>query len=47
MTQNDCPDTDEISMLIDSLPEGTINGIVQGHRHKVAHHWRKGKLITI
>lgn len=40
--QTGCPDDDEISVLIDSLPEGTIDGIVQGHRHKIVHHFRKG-----
>lgn len=30
-----------MTKLIDSLPKGTINGVVQGHRHKMAHHYRK------
>jgi hypothetical protein len=29
-------------MLIDSLPEGTIDGVVQGHRHRIAHYYHKG-----
>jgi hypothetical protein len=29
-------------MLIDSLPEGTIDGVVQGHRHNIAHYYHKG-----
>ena len=37
----DCPE-DEISTLIDALPSGTINGIIQGHRHKFAHNFKKG-----
>lgn len=34
---------DEITALIDSLPEGTIDGVVQGHRHRWVHHWYKSK----
>lgn len=33
---------DEVSLLIDSLPAGTIDAILQGHRHKFAHHFYKG-----
>jgi hypothetical protein len=25
--------------MIESLPKGTIDGIVQGHRHVTAHHY--------
>jgi hypothetical protein len=25
--------------MIESLPKGTIDGIVQGHRHVMAHHY--------
>ena len=25
--------------MIESLPKGTIDGIVQGHRHAMAHHY--------
>ena len=32
----------EITRLIDSLPAKTVDGIVQGHAHVVAHHFRKG-----
>ena len=39
--QNECPE-DEITKLIDALPEGTIDAIVQGHRHKIVHHFYKG-----
>ena len=31
-----------MSNLIDSLPEGTIDGVVQGHRHRPVHNFRKG-----
>ena len=40
--QPECADDDEISKLIDALPPHTIDGIVQGHRHKIVHHFRKG-----
>ena len=33
--------------LIDSLPEGTIDGVVQGHRHFEVHHWHKSKRAVI
>jgi hypothetical protein len=29
-------------MLLKSIPVGTINGVVQGHRHKFSHHWIQG-----
>lgn len=38
---------DEVSILIDSLPTGTIDAILQGHRHKFAHHFYKGITIFI
>lgn len=28
--------------MINSLPEGTIHRIVQGHRHIITHHYVKG-----
>jgi len=28
--------------LINGLPEGTIDGVIQGHRHKFAHHFLRG-----
>ena len=34
--------TDEITNLIDVLPENTIHGIVSGHRHRWVHHYYKG-----
>ena len=38
---NICPN-DEISILIDNLPEGTIDAVIQGHRHRIAHYYYKG-----
>lgn len=35
-----CP-ADDMTNLIDSLPEGTIHAVVQGHRHVIAHFYRK------
>ncbi len=40
--QPDCGVYDEATKLIDDLPNGTIDGILQGHRHKFAHHFHKG-----
>lgn len=31
-----------MSKLINSLPNGTIDAVVQGHRHKFSHHFIKG-----
>lgn len=28
--------------MVKSLPEGTIDGVVQGHRHRIAHHFING-----
>lgn len=33
---------DEITALLDALPVGTIDGVIQGHRHKFSHHFIKG-----
>lgn len=42
--QPDCGvPTDESTKLISDLPDGTIDGLLQGHRHKFAHHFIKGK----
>lgn len=40
--QEPCGVQDEATMLINALPNGTIDGIIQGHRHKFAHHFYKG-----
>lgn len=40
--QEECGVHDEATQLIDALPNGTIDGILQGHRHKFAHHFHKG-----
>ena len=32
---------DELTQLIDAIPEGTIDAIVSGHRHLFVHHWYK------
>lgn len=31
-----------MSNLVKSLPEGTIQGVVQGHRHTVSHYFING-----
>jgi hypothetical protein len=40
--ESTCSSTDEISKLLEALPTGTIDGVVQGHRHKFSHHFIKG-----
>ena len=37
-----CSATDEISKLLAGVPVGTVDGIVQGHRHKFSHHFIRG-----
>jgi hypothetical protein len=31
-----------MTVLIKSLPAGTVDGVIQGHRHTVVHHFIKG-----
>lgn len=45
--QNECGVKDEATNLIDALPAGTIDGILQGHRHKFAHHFYKSTVFLI
>lgn len=33
---------DELTKLLDALPEGTIDGVVAGHIHDVSHHYYRG-----
>jgi hypothetical protein len=33
---------DEISLLLKGLPPGTIDAVLQGHRHKFSHQFIKG-----
>jgi hypothetical protein len=40
--QNSCQKDDEMTKLLDALPDGTVDGVLQGHRHVIAHHFRKG-----
>ncbi len=42
--QEDCG-KGEAADLIDALPTGTIDGILQGHVHKFAHHFHKGTAV--
>ncbi len=37
-----CSSTDELSMLIKAIPTGTVDGIVQGHRHRFSHAFIQG-----
>lgn len=37
-----CVPEDEMTKLISSLPKGTIDGVVQGHRHRFSHHFIEG-----
>ncbi len=40
--QADCGDFGEVSKLLTALPAGTVDGIIQGHAHKFAHHFING-----
>jgi 2',3'-cyclic-nucleotide 2'-phosphodiesterase (5'-nucleotidase family) len=40
--QSTCSPTDEMSLLLNAIPQGTIDGVVQGHRHKFSHHFING-----
>jgi 5'-nucleotidase len=40
-TKQDSCESDEVITFIDRLPEGTIDGILCGHRHQFVHHWYK------
>jgi hypothetical protein len=31
-----------MTKLLDALPKGTIDGVLQGHRHVIAHHFKNG-----
>jgi hypothetical protein len=31
-----------MSLLLNAIPKGTIDGVVQGHRHKFSHHFING-----
>jgi 5'-nucleotidase len=37
-----CQEEDEMGVLLKSLPTGTIDGVVQGHRHRFSHHFIRG-----
>lgn len=41
-TKTDPCEVDEMSLLLDSLPPGTVDGVVQGHRHRISHHYKNG-----
>lgn len=40
--QAECNSEDEMAVLLNSLEEGTIDAVVAGHIHDVAHHWING-----
>ena len=40
--QGGCDPGDEMTRLIDGLPEGTIDAVVSGHTHTLVHHWIRG-----
>jgi len=40
--QGPCRNADEMVQLIESLPEGTLDGVVSGHSHQVVHHYING-----
>ncbi|NDD92495.1 hypothetical protein EBZ37_10460 [bacterium] len=37
-----CEPTDEITEMIDALPQGTIDAVISGHTHTVVHHFVRG-----
>jgi 2',3'-cyclic-nucleotide 2'-phosphodiesterase (5'-nucleotidase family) len=37
--KSNCTASDEIGQLLKALPTGTIDGVVQGHRHRFSHHF--------
>lgn len=40
--QPKCRDQDELSLLLNSLPKGTVDAVVSGHSHEVIHQWIAG-----
>ncbi|MCM2323788.1 MAG: bifunctional metallophosphatase/5'-nucleotidase [Oligoflexia bacterium] len=42
----ECGDKDEMVRLLRSLPEGTVDGVIAGHTHAIAHHWIAGVPIV-
>lgn len=40
--QTPCAEDDEMTNLLNSLPVGTVHGVVQGHRHTPSHVFIKG-----
>ena len=43
--QEPCPDG-QISEMIEKLPRGTIDAVVQGHRHEIIHFYKNGVPIA-
>lgn len=41
-TQGECNSADEMVRLLESLPPGTLDGVVSGHSHQIVHHWVGG-----
>jgi len=37
--QNECNPEDEIYILLNALPEHTVDAVVAAHKHDVTHHW--------
>jgi 5'-nucleotidase len=40
--QGSCDKDDELVTLLNSLPAGTLDGVVAGHSHQLVHHWIAG-----
>ncbi len=40
--QGRCGEQDEMVELLQSLPLGTVDGVIAGHSHQVVHHWVAG-----
>lgn len=41
-----CNEQDELYKFLESLPDGTVDGVVGGHQHTIVHHW-KGEIPVI
>ena len=42
MTYKPCNEGDELSVVLKSIPEGTVDLVISGHTHEIIHQWIKG-----
>lgn len=43
--QKECRKDDEVYQILQSLPQGTVDAVIAGHKHDSTHHWVKGTPI--